>query len=132
MTEQRRVILEELKQLYSHPTAEELHRIVRRRLPRISLATVYRNLEILCDGGLAQKIDTAGAQRRFDGNTLNHYHVRCTTCGRVEDLPLRPLPMIEETARTLCGYEVVSHRVEIIGICPDCRVRGNRDSQITS
>ncbi len=69
MTNQRRVILEELKKLRSHPTAEDLHQLVRRRLPKISMATVYRNLEILCSEGLAQKMDVAGPQRRFDGDT---------------------------------------------------------------
>ncbi len=120
MTKQRQVVLEELKKLRSHPTAEELHQVVRNRLPGISIATVYRNLEILCEEGHAQKIDTAGTRRRFDGDTSNHYHVRCARCGKVEDLAIEPLPEIEEAARKTCGQRVISHRVEVVAICPDC------------
>ncbi len=120
MTKQRQVVLQELKKLKSHPTAEELHQIVRDRLPGISIATVYRNLEILCEEGNAQKIDVAGTRRRFDGDTSNHYHVRCARCGRVDDLPIDPLPEIEEAARKNCEHRVLTHRVEVVGICPDC------------
>jgi Fur family ferric uptake transcriptional regulator len=120
MTQQRRVILEELKRVTCHPTAEELHRLVRKRLPKISIATVYRNLEILSDAGLVWKMDVSGTQRRFDGTTENHYHIRCRRCGRVEDVDIEPLKIIEEAAKRLCGYKVLSHRVELTGICPDC------------
>ncbi|HSM74917.1 MAG TPA: transcriptional repressor, partial [Desulfobacterales bacterium] len=51
MTRQRRVILEELRRMNTHPGADEIHEVVRRRLPRISLGTVYRNLDILCELG---------------------------------------------------------------------------------
>lgn len=120
MTNQRQVILEELKKLRSHPTAEQLHQLVRRRLPKISMATVYRNLEILCSEGLAQKMDMAGPQRRFDGDMSNHYHVRCVACGRVEDLDFDPIADIEQTIRDRSAYKVLSHRLEFIGLCPNC------------
>ncbi len=120
MTKQRQVILEELRKLYSHPTVDELHQIVRKRLPKISIATVYRNLEILCEEGLAQKMDTPGTQRRFDGNVRNHYHIRCCSCGRVDDVDLEPIPMIEEAIKERCDYAVMSHRLEFIGICSQC------------
>ena len=71
MTRQRPVILEELKNLTTHPTADELYSMVRRRLPRISLGTVYRNLEILSEMGLAQKLESAGAQRRYGGDVTD-------------------------------------------------------------
>jgi Fur family ferric uptake transcriptional regulator len=120
MTNQRQVVLEELLKLRSHPTAEELHQLVRRRLPKISMATVYRNLEILSSEGLAQKMDMAGAQRRFDGDTSNHYHVRCVACGRVEDVDFDPIPNIEQAIGDRSAYKVLSHRLEFIGLCPDC------------
>ncbi len=130
MTNQRRVMLEELKQLRSHPTADELHHIVRRRLPKLSIATVYRNLEILCLEGLAQKIDISGAQRRFDGNTDNHYHVRCIACGRVEDVDFGPISNIEEAIRNRSEYKILSHRLEFIGLCPDCLSSEGEDLQV--
>ncbi len=120
MTKQRRVILEELKKVTSHPTAEDLHHLVRKRLPRISIATVYRNLEILSVEGMVLKMDVAGVQRRFDGNPENHYHIRCNKCGRVDDVHMDTIPMIEETAGKFCSYKVVSHWMEFTGICPNC------------
>ena len=67
-TRQRQVILEELQKLQSHPTAAALYEIVRRRVPKISLGTVYRNLELLARTGLIRKLEFAGAEARFDGN----------------------------------------------------------------
>ncbi len=60
MTRQRSIILEELRNVCTHPSADEIYEMVRRRLPRISLGTVYRNLEILCELREIQKIETGG------------------------------------------------------------------------
>ncbi len=123
MTNQREIILEELKSTTSHPTADELYLQVKKRLPRISLATVYRNLEQMAEIGLIQKIDTAGSQRRFDGNPHFHYHIRCIKCGRVDDLNLEPFETLEELklVEDLGGYRVVGYRLDLIGICPECQ-----------
>jgi Fe2+ or Zn2+ uptake regulation protein len=64
MTRQRRVVLDEVQQAHSHPTAGEVYELVRRRLPRISLATVYRSLEALAGQGLLRKLEMGGTQRR--------------------------------------------------------------------
>ena len=114
------MILEELKKLKSHPTADELHRIVRLRLPRLSIATVYRNLEVLREEGLAKKIDLPNVRRRWDGNTESHYHVRCVNCGKVDDVTLEPLAHVEESVRELCSYKILAHCLEFVGLCPDC------------
>jgi Fur family transcriptional regulator, ferric uptake regulator len=120
MTKQRRIVLDELRKLFSHPTADELYQRVRQSLPRISIATVYRNLEILCEEGLVQKMATPGTQRRFDGNTTNHYHIRCSSCGRVEDVDFEPMPNVELAMQSRCNYKVLSHRLEFVGLCPAC------------
>jgi Fe2+ or Zn2+ uptake regulation protein/rubrerythrin len=119
MTPQRQAILEELRRHALHPTADEVHALVRRRLPRVSLGTVYRNLEMLSDCGLVQKL-AMGGQRRFDGNTRDHYHVRCVRCGRVEDAPVEPMTAIDDALRKVSGYQVMGHRLEFIGVCPAC------------
>jgi Fur family transcriptional regulator, ferric uptake regulator len=120
MTQQRRVILEELNKLTCHPTAEDLHRIVREKLPKISISTVYRNLELLSYEGMVWKMNVGATQSRFDGNTANHYHIRCSVCGRVDDVHMGVLTSIEETAKQFSGYKVLSHTVEFTGICPTC------------
>ena len=123
MTKQRRVVLDELRKLTTHPSADELHRKVRRRLPRISLGTVYRNLEILSQQGEVEKIELAGAQRRYDAQTAPHYHLRCAECGAVEDAPVEAMKSLDDRLRGRTDYEVLGHRVEFIGLCPRCKTR---------
>ena len=121
MTKQRRVIFEELRKLDSHPTADEVYEMARVRLPRISLGTVYRNLEILSEYDMIRKLELGGTQKRFDGNLGNHYHVRCIRCGSIEDVPLEPLTTIENAIRKVSDYEIIGSRLEFIGVCPQCK-----------
>jgi Fur family ferric uptake transcriptional regulator len=127
-TRQREVILKELRRLRSHPTAVGLYEIVRRRLPRISLGTVYRNLERLADMGVIQKLVWAGSQARFDGNADCHHHVRCTRCGRVDDLPGPPLDLAKVKYDDCHGYQLFGYRLEYLGICPRCRQESRESS----
>ena len=121
MTTQRTIILEELGKLKTHPTADELYRIVRRRLPKISLGTVYRNLEILSGSGLIQKIEVPGTMKRFDGEAQTHHHVRCVSCGAVSDVGPGHTIIVPEITGDVEGYRIVGCRLDLIGICPRCR-----------
>jgi hypothetical protein len=67
MTHQRQVIFEEIMKMESHPTADEVYERVRKRLPRISMGTVYRNLDILTSSGLINRIEPGHSQMRFEG-----------------------------------------------------------------
>jgi Fur family ferric uptake transcriptional regulator len=120
-TLQRQVILEELRKLTTHPTAAVLYDIVRSRLPKISLGTVYRNLEMLSRLGVIQKIEFGAGEARFDGFVELHDHLRCIRCGRVDDAPLPPLALREVTGNDLGGYRIVDHRLEYLGFCPGCQ-----------
>ena len=121
MTKQRRIILEELCKLKSHPTADEMYHILRKRMPRISLGTVYRNLEVLSESGIIQKIDVGGTQKRFDGNAELHYHIRCVKCNRVDDIDVPPDRSIEDQARKRTEFTILRHHTEFLGLCPNCR-----------
>ena len=118
---QRDVILHELCQLTSHPTVDELFLLVRERLPRISLATVYRNLELLADQGVIAKLELAGHPRRFDGRAARHAHIRCLNCGAVADVDIEPreTPLAEVQERT--DYHVTDQHTEFVGKCPRCQ-----------
>lgn len=120
-TRQRVMILDELRRTKTHPTADELHQVVRRRLPRVSLGTVYRNLELLSKLGLIQKLEIAGGQMRFDGDTREHCHVRCTDCGRVDDVEGKCPEHFEQAFVDRNGYKIIGHRLELIGVCPQCQ-----------
>ncbi len=132
-THQREIILEELCANPTHPTADELYERVRKRLPRVSLATVYRNLEILSDLGIIQKIETAGRQKRYDGNPERHYHIRCIYCGRVDDVDFADTQNldIKMPSESRHGFKVMDVRVDFSGICPECEreVRASRGNK---
>jgi Fur family ferric uptake transcriptional regulator len=109
----------------SHPSADEIYDMVRRELPQISLGTVYRNLELLSEHGLIKKLEFSSSQRRFDGIIRNHYHLRCTGCGQIEDSGLEPIATLEEDLRKISDYDIVGHRLEFIGLCPKCKQKEN-------
>jgi len=112
--------MEELKKLNCHPTAEDLYAIVKNRLPQISLATVYRNLDILSEAGEVLKLEMAGKQRRFDGDTSFHYHLRCSECGAVEDVVLPEMEEIQEKLNRIPGGKITNARIEFEGLCDRC------------
>lgn len=120
LTAQRQIILEELGKVTSHPTANEVYDMVRKRLPRIGLGTVYRNLELMAETGLILKLEVGGTQKRFDATTNLHYHVRCSECGRVDDIELPVQSKLDRLAAKACDYQILGHHIEFSGICPDC------------
>ncbi|MDL2314323.1 transcriptional repressor [Desulfovibrio sp. OttesenSCG-928-C14] len=124
MTRQRALILEELRAVTTHPTADEIYDKVRAKMPRISLGTVYRNLDLLSEGSEILKLEYAGFQKRFDGNTVPHQHVRCLRCGRVGDVhPEVETPSIPSNM-DVPGFSIVSARVEFFGLCDACAGQG--------
>jgi Fur family ferric uptake transcriptional regulator len=121
LTSQRQVILEELRKVKSHPTANEVYDMVRKRLPRIGLGTVYRNLDLLAEKGIIRKLEVGGDQKRFDGDTSAHYHIRCVKCNRVDDIFIEQSDKLEQSAASCCDYKILGHHVEFSGICSHCR-----------
>jgi len=121
MTRQRSQILEEVRSNRNHPTADQIYEGVRRKMPNISMATVYRNLELLAEQGLIRRLETQGKSRRYDYKTFHHYHVRCIGCDEIGDVVLDPPDGIELKLEDDSGYEILGHSIEFIGICPRCR-----------
>jgi Fur family ferric uptake transcriptional regulator len=129
MTHQRRVILEVMRHAETHPTADEVYEMVRKRLPRISMGTVYRNLDVLSSCGFIRKLEPWRSQMRFDGNTNDHYHMTCMRCGRIEDIPIElsddPLENIENALGSLTKYGIFGHKLEFFGLCSSCLAEGH-------
>lgn len=121
MTRQRAVILEELRGVNTHPSADELYLMVRKRLPRISLGTIYRNLEILAESGEIRRIGSGSTLKRFDGATAPHYHIRCVHCDRIVDVDLELKLDIDERIQRLTDFHILGHYVEFLGRCPGCQ-----------
>ena len=124
LTTQRQIILEELAKVKTHPTASELYDMVRKRLPRIGLGTVYRNLELMADSGMILKIEVGGTQKRFDATTDDHYHIRCSACGRVDDIDVPVIRDLASQAAATTSYQILGHHIEFTGICSGCQKEG--------
>jgi Fur family ferric uptake transcriptional regulator len=131
VTPQRKVILEELRKVDTHPTADELYEMVRKRLPKVSLGTIYRNLDLLSSEGIIQKVQVGNSQMRFDGKPEAHMHISCVKCGRVADIFSGP------DTSVLCqevdtDFTVLGCNLLLYGICPECAAKENINSANTT
>jgi len=119
MTRQRKAVLGELRKADDHPTADQLYERVRENMPRISLGTVYRNLELLAVTGAIRVVGAPGG-RRYDGELTAHHHVRCTNCGRLDDVHADVTLEHPRSSRLAPGYKLTGYQVEFLGRCPAC------------
>jgi Fe2+ or Zn2+ uptake regulation protein len=120
---QRKLILENVVKRHDHPTAGDVYEDVRRKLPRISLGTVYRNLKSLAEGGLLQEIELGDGSVRYDGNLAPHYHFTCESCGSVADVPHREESSFVAKLAKETGLSIRQVRVELFGVCGKCEGR---------
>ncbi len=123
MTRQRAVILSELQKVKTHPTAEEIYNMVKPIMPKISLGTVYRNLDFLVESGDVRKIESAGSVRHFDGDMSKHSHARCIHCDKIVDIFDAKANEVSIEDLKLDNFTVLSATVEYEGICDDCASR---------
>lgn len=119
-TRQREVVYGYLSSVEHHPTAEEVFLAVKRELPRISLATVYKNLETLVGCGAASKLTYGDSAVRYDIRTDHHYHVRCLGCGMIRDVEPAAAVEVGRIPGLPRGFRVEDFRLELVGYCRDC------------
>jgi len=119
LTAPRRLILSVVRGTDSHPTAERVHVEVRRRLPRVGLGTVYRNLRLLADEGLLAEI-RQGRSLRFDGRVDRHHHFTCERCRRIFDLSEPMDSRLDARVAARTGFQISRHRIEFYGLCAGC------------
>jgi len=117
----RNAILAGLRASKAHPSAEELFAILKPQIPDLSLGTVYRNLSLFKEQGLAISVATVSGVERFDGNTAPHVHFICSGCDAVIDLDRMEVPAaLSEAASLCCGGRVDSCRLSFSGLCSSC------------
>ncbi len=126
-SKQRELVLNALEENVVHPTAEYIYNILKQSNPTISLATVYRNLNKLAEAGEIKKIEGLSDSDHFDHNTHEHYHLICLTCGRVFDIPQEVAPKVCEIVEKELGFTVIDHEITFRGICPECKMNGEKD-----
>lgn len=135
VTPQRLAIFRELAATDRHPSAEELHAAVRREMPTLSLATVYKTLDTLAGIGAVRPVSRLGARGRWDANLGPHHHLICIACGAVSDVTEPRLDAAARPARRVAarhGFDADGHAVEIFGRCAACRAsrRGTPSSSV--
>lgn len=120
-TIQSSTILEVVRGLHGHATAEEIFALVEKVNPRISRATVYRNLSKLSENGLIRKVEVPGEADRFERELIPHYHVKCVHCGRIFDVDLPYADHLDDQVRDTHGFILTGHDIVFTGICPGCQ-----------
>ena len=129
-TRQRALILETVQKHRDHPSAEQIYTEVRAVSPRISRGTVYRNLKLLSETGSILHMEMPDADL-FDWRNDRHYHLRCTGCGRVIDVPIDYQEGLDQDLAEKTGYLMVFHHTTFEGLCPACRESREQENQTT-
>ncbi|MGN0765748.1 MAG: Fur family transcriptional regulator [Christensenellales bacterium] len=120
-TIQRTLVLDAVRQLHNHATAEEIFQSVVKLHPSVSRATVYRNLSRLVDDGEIRRLEIPNEPDRFDHLCHQHYHVKCVKCQRIFDVDMEYLGEIESKIKDSHGFDIVGHDLVFWGICPECK-----------
>lgn len=118
---QREAIREYLCSTREHPTAEIVYRNVSLTFPKISLGTVYRNLNQMADAGEILRLDLGDGTEHFDAFTTPHNHFICKECGRVMDLDMESIDYITTVASKNFNGIIDGHYSYFYGKCPECK-----------
>jgi Fur family transcriptional regulator, peroxide stress response regulator len=121
ITHQRQVIYDVLMGMPGHPSPEEVYAKVRKRIPSISLATVYKNLNRFLKAGLVQETSVHHGSLRVEVNDHPHHHVVCSSCKKIEDIDSDQISPLHVRGRLPKGFAVQRFSVDIIGLCARCR-----------
>jgi Fur family peroxide stress response transcriptional regulator len=122
ITPQRMQILGILSRSKGHPSVEDIHKALIPDLPMLSQATVYKTVALMKDLGQVLELEFGNTHNRYDGNMPDpHPHLICKRCEAILDLESLPLSSLEREVSEKTGYVITGHRLDIIGICPDCQ-----------
>lgn len=126
MTRQRKQILEVFLDLKGHLSAEEIYAGVRQKKLAIGFATVYRTLHHLKEAGLIQAHDFGGGRIRYevDFQRQHHDHLVCEHCGKLVEFVNPKIEALQEKVGEKYGFKITSHRMQLFGICRECRKEG--------
>ncbi len=120
VTHQRQAIYQALLSLHDHPSAEGVYGKVRKRIPSISLATVYKNIKTFVDSGLLREMSLHHGSARLETNLDPHHHLVCVQCKAIVDLENADLEPVRLKKKLPRGFSVQRCSVEVIGLCARC------------
>ena len=128
VTAQRRLVLDVLSAAERHLDASEIYERAHDRDPRLSLATVYRTLNALVESGVVRQLHLADEHHHFELDRQDrHAHLVCSVCGRIWEVDGAELARAAKEAGRQFGFQVATARVEVIGLCAECRQQQVRD-----
>ncbi|PJC50764.1 MAG: transcriptional repressor [Nitrosopumilales archaeon CG_4_9_14_0_2_um_filter_34_16] len=120
ITPQRIAIVDYLLKTEDHPSAELIHKVVRKRYPMVSLSTVYKTLDLLKEKKLVNEIEVEG-EARFDAHTDEHINLICMKCGKIDDIDEEYLKEIQVKAAKKSKYLILKSNFELHGYCNSCK-----------
>ena len=120
-TIQKKLVLDAVRELGCHATAQEVYEHIAADYPSISKGTVYRNLNSLSEDGEIRRIEAPGAADHYDHNCKNHYHIICVKCGKVFDVDMEPIASLTDRINDTHGFDFFDCDIVFKGICPECK-----------
>ncbi len=125
VTHQRHVIYEILKGMQGHPSPEEVYARVKRRVPSISLATVYKNLHLFIESGIFHEVSLHHGSLRMETNHRPHHHLVCTACKSISDIDAEDLGLATKQGRLPGGFLAQRYAVDVLGLCEACQQKAD-------
>lgn len=119
LTPQRMAILEFLDGNCEHPAVEDIYKEIKKKFPMLSLATVYKNLDVLKENGLVRELTIDAERKHFDPDTHPHHHLICINCKKIVDID-SDIP-IEIPDEQKASFEVTESHITFFGVCPECK-----------
>lgn len=120
-TIQRRLVLDAVRELHNHPTAEEVYVYITEKYGNISKATIYSNLQLLSNRGELKRLDIPSEPTRYDHQFHDEYHFMCNACGKLFDSDVICEEMAIEKMKNQSQFQIDEINVILTGICPACK-----------
>ena len=121
VTHQRQVLYEVMKTMHGHPSPEEVYARVKKKVPAISLATVYKNIHLFIESGVFREVSMHHGSLRVEMNDEAHHHMVCSKCKMTTDIGEKELGLVSKRDRLPGGFLVERYAVDVIGICAKCQ-----------
>jgi Fur family transcriptional regulator, peroxide stress response regulator len=125
VTHQRQVLYEVMQGMEGHPNPEEVYLRVKKKVPAISLATVYKNIHLFVESGIFRKMSMHHGSVRVEMNDEPHHHMVCSKCKAISDVGEKDLGLAPKRRRLPDGFLVERYSVDVIGLCAKCQQGGH-------
>ena len=119
-TKQLSFILDTIKMMPRHFTADDVYEEVKKEYPGLGQATVFRNLNKMAEEGILLRIEVPGGAREYELMAPKHYHAKCMKCGKLFDIEMDYMPNLEKKVKDAHGFQFSGHDIIFTGLCSSC------------